>query len=107
MKKTLFLLLAILYNTLFGFAQSSVNPKSSTLGLELPKGSKLEKDIAIIKKNSARLDSFAMKHDYKLSKGDAEVFYTDFELLTNTLRENQWVITQEADNEFYQIQKGK
>ena len=87
-------------------AQADAKVKSASLGIILSRGSKIESKPDVIRKNTSRLDSFAVLKGYNLIKGSAEVFYTDLDSLKQKLTQTQWTIKQEGTSSFYKLQKG-
>lgn len=84
---------------------SNSQTKSLLLKMELPSGSKIENNPAVIKAKTAVLDEYIISKDYTLTKTNAEVVVTNLDNLKNKLQEEKWSIRLDGTANVYRFQK--
>ena len=87
-----------------GISQASLT-KSTLLKTELPAGSKVETNAALIKTKTAILDEYMVSKDYTLTKTNAEVVVTSLGELKKRLQVEKWSIRLEGSSGVYRFQK--
>jgi len=107
MKHTTSLLLIIsLFFSLLINGQQLVS-KSSLTGTDLPLNTKKESKSTILNTSISRMDSFAIKNNFKVDKATVEVLYTDADSLFARFDKSGWTVTPILETNFYDITKSK